>query len=65
MVANILTKALLREKHEYCMKLMGVVDLEFEMEDNNTQLLVPPASSIATNKENNLGLHRSILRRKT
>jgi hypothetical protein len=36
MVANILTKALPREKHKYCMKLMGVIDLEFEMEDNNT-----------------------------
>lgn len=65
MVANILTKALPTEKHEYCMKLMGVIDLEFEMEDNNTQLLILPASSIATNKEDILGIHRSIVRRKT
>jgi len=41
------------------MKLMGVIDLEFEMEDNNTQFLVPPISSIATNKEDILGIHRS------
>ncbi len=64
MVANILTKALPRKKHEYCMKLMGVIDLEFEMEDNNTQFLVPPISSIATNKEDILGIHRNIVRRK-
>jgi hypothetical protein len=50
MVVDIITKVLPREQHEYCMKLMGVIDLEFEMEDNNTQLLVLLASSIATNK---------------
>jgi hypothetical protein len=65
MVVNILTKALPREKHEYCMKLMGVIDLEFKMEDNNVQLLVLPPSSIATNKEDFLGIHRNIVRRKT
>jgi hypothetical protein len=32
------------------MKLMAVIDLQFEMEDNNTQFLIPLASSIATNK---------------
>ncbi len=65
MVTYILTKALPRDKHAYWMKLMGVIDLEFEMEDSNTQFLVPLASSIGTNKEDILGIHRSIVRRKT
>lgn len=65
MVANILTKALPREKHEYCMKLMGVIDHEFEMENNNIQLLVPLALSTATSKEDILGIHKSIVRKKT
>jgi hypothetical protein len=65
MVVDILTKVLPREKHEHCMKLMGIIDLEFEMEDNDTQLLVPPISSITTNKEDFTGIHGNVVRKKT
>ncbi len=65
MVANIFTKCLPREKHEHYMKLMGIIDLKFEMGDNDTQLLVPPTSSITTNKEDFTKIHRNVVRKKT
>jgi hypothetical protein len=47
------------------MKLMGIVDLKFEMEDNDAQLLVPPTSSITTNKEGFTRIQRNAVRKKT
>jgi hypothetical protein len=47
------------------MKLMGIIDLKFEMGDNDTQLLVPPTSSITTNKEDFTRIHRDVVRKKT
>jgi hypothetical protein len=59
-ISNIFTKVLSREKHEHCMKLIRVIDLELEKEDSDTQLLAFVALSI-----NPSNIPKNVINRKT